>query len=400
MDRRRLLAGAASAAFCLDHVEGLAAGKGKRMPPRIAAIVTEYRVNSHADVIVSKFLEGCETLDERFEPRVEIASLYMDQVPENDIGRDMAKKHGVPIFKTIAEALTLGGEKLAVDGALLIGEHGTYGVNEIGQYMYPRRRFFEETAKVIRAARRPIPLFNDKHLAYNWADAKWMYETARELKIPFMAGSSLPVTWRKPPIDVPLGSRVEEAVAIGYGGIEAYGFHALEAMQCMIERRVGGETGVKAVQALRGAAVWEAAREGRWSRSLLDAALQVSEEKKAGRPEDNVKEPVVFLVEHVDGLETAMVMLQGHVGDFTVAARLRGRQEPAATLFWLQDKPFGHFMRLSEAVQKMFLTGKPTYPVERTLLTTGILDAAMNSLHEGGKRRETPDLARIRYRLA
>jgi hypothetical protein len=225
-----------------------------------------------------------------------------------------------------------------------------------------------------------------------------MYDTARELRIPFMAGSSVPVAWHKPPVRIPAGAQVEAAVAIGYGGIEAYGFHSLEGLQFVLEQRAGGETGVKAVQVLSGEAVWKAAADGRWSRPLLDAALAVSAETKTGRPEDNVKEPVAFLAEYTDGFTAAMVMLRGHSGDFSAAVRLHGQQEPVASLFWLQDgKPFGHFMRLSEAVQQMFLTGKPTYPVERTLLTTGILDAAMNSLHQGGKPLETPHLEQIRY---
>src|SRR5205085_12703999 len=76
--------------------------------PRIAAVVTEYRENSHADVIVTKFLEGCRTAEVDYQPGVEIASLYLDQVPANDIGREMAARHKVPVFQTIEGALTLG----------------------------------------------------------------------------------------------------------------------------------------------------------------------------------------------------------------------------------------------------------------------------------------------------
>lgn len=367
--------------------------------PRIAAVVTEYRENSHADVIVTKYLEGCRTLDVDYHPRVEIASLYLDQVPANDMGHAMAERHGVPIFRTIEAALTLGGGTLAVDGVLLIGEHGQYPHNEIGQHLYPRRRFFEEAAAVIRHAGRPVPVFNDKHLACAWADAKWMYDTARDLQVPFMAGSSIPLAWRKPDLRLPLGVELEEGIAVGYGGTEAYGFHALEGLQCMAERRAGGETGVRSVRAVQGEAVWEAAERGWWSWPVLRAALACSENPAlaGASPEELRREqtrpPEAFLVEYRDGFRGTVLMLHGLAGEFLFAGRLRGQSEPVGTLFWLQDgKPYGHFALLCQAVEQMFLTGRPTYPVERTLLATGILDRAMHSLARGGETLETPEL--------
>lgn len=364
------------------------------MPPRIAAIVTEYRENSHADVIVTKFLEGCHELDVRFQPQSRIVSMYTDQVPDKDLSRGFAEKHGVPIYPTIAGALTLGTGELAVDGALLIGEHGRYPYNEKGQHCYPRRRFFEEAAAVIRRAGRPIPLFNDKHLSYTWADAEWMYDTARELKIPFMAGSSLPLTWRKPEMALDRGAPMEEALAVGFGGVESYGFHALETLQCMVERRPGGETGVRAVQALSGDAVWEAGDEGRWSWELLKAALATSPDPVEGEVKELVKQPVAFMLEYGDGFRAAVLMLKGKAREFQFATRIAGETEPSAATFWLQrGKPHAHFGLLSDAIDQMFVSGKPTHPVERTLLTTGILDRCMTSLFEDDARYETPELA-------
>jgi hypothetical protein len=374
------------------------------MPPKIAAVVTEYRVNSHADVIVTKYLEGCDLPDGgRFESQVDIVSLYMDQFPNNDIGRALAKKHNVPIFDTIHGALTLGGDKLAVDGVLLIGEHGNYPFNEKGQHLYPRRRLFEETVRVFEQSGRVVPVFNDKHLSYSWNNAKWMYDTAKKMKIPFMAGSSLPVTWRKPPLELPLNCELEDALAIGYGGFEAYGFHALETLQCMIERRSGrgasggGEAGVKSVQCLMGNDVWQAGDEGRWSWDLLKAALATDPKSKAGDIKANVKEPSAFMIEHRDGFKSCVLMLNGQTSDFLFACKMKGQIH--ATDFWLQEgTPFAHFARLDDAIQKMFLSGKPTYPVERTLLTTGVLAFIIESKFQGGKRLETAELA-VKYRL-
>ena len=77
-----------------------------------------------------------------------------------------------------------------------------------------------------------------------------------------LAGSSLPVTWRLPSIELPLGCEIEEALMVGVGGSDPMDYHALEGMQCMVERRRGGETGVKAVQMIEGDAVWKAGERG------------------------------------------------------------------------------------------------------------------------------------------
>jgi hypothetical protein len=346
-------------------------------------------------VIAGRWLEGFELDGQGDRPRSRLVALYTDQVTERDISRKLCEKHKVPIYATIREALCRGGDKLAVDGVLLIGEHGTYPFNEKGQHLYPRRRFFEETVKVFRDSGRVVPVFSDKHLSYNWKDAKWMYDQAVDLKVPFMAGSSLPTTWRRPALELDAGTDIEEALAVGYGGLESYGFHALETLQCMMERRKGGETGVAAVQCVEGAAVWKASEEKRWSRRLLDAALAAGTEKtKPGAPEKNSKNPAAFLIEYRDGRRAAVLMLSGHTGDFLFAAQVAGRREPAAMNFWLQDgPPSGHFTLLVQGIDRMFATGKPSWPVERTLLTTGILDAALTSRFEKHKRLETPQLA-------
>jgi hypothetical protein len=204
---------------------------------QVAAVVTEYRVRSHADNIVTRLLEGYELHWTTVRPSVRVASLYTDQVPPGDLSRELAGAHNVPIYPTIREALTLGGETLAVDGVVLVGEHGDYPNNEKGQKQYPRRRFFEETVAVFDRSGRVVPVFTDKHLAYNWADAKWIYDAARERGIPLMAGSSMPVTTRVPPLEVPYGAQIEEIVVVAHGGLESYGFHALEIGQCLAERR-------------------------------------------------------------------------------------------------------------------------------------------------------------------
>ncbi|NBO94025.1 MAG: hypothetical protein EBV06_17215, partial [Planctomycetia bacterium] len=194
---------------------------------KVAAIVTEYRRWSHADVIVSKILEGYGH-DGKEMPSVELVSLYVDQKPKSDMAPALAKKYGFTIYDSIAGALTCGGKTLAVDGVLSIGEHGSYPKNERGQILYPRRRFFAEIAKVFAASKKSVPVFSDKHLAAGWEDAKWMVEESRRLFVPFLAGSSIPLTWRRPELNPPRGCEFASAIQIGYGPMEGYGFHALE----------------------------------------------------------------------------------------------------------------------------------------------------------------------------
>src|SRR5918993_1696151 len=211
--------------------------------PRVAAVTTVWRQNSHADVIFPKLLAGYDLDGTAVRPSVDVVSLYVDQFPENDLSRRWAQRFGVPIFPSVGEALTVGGGTLAVDAVLIVGEHGEYPWNEKGQHLYPRRELFEQSAAVIEGSGRPIPIFNDKHLSYTWENAVWMRETARRLGLPFMAGSSLPVTFRQPALSLPLGTKVEEALVLSHGPTESYGFHALETLQCMVERRAGGGGG-------------------------------------------------------------------------------------------------------------------------------------------------------------
>ncbi|MGH7199359.1 MAG: hypothetical protein ACREJB_02065, partial [Planctomycetaceae bacterium] len=248
-------AGLAGAAF---------AGPADRSRKTLAIVTTEWRERSHAWHMGERFLVGYPIEGKWRRPAFEVVSAYVDQFPENDLSRQRAEEFGFTISPTIAEALRTGGEKLAVDAVLIIGEHGDYPENELGQKLYPRYEFFRQVADVFRTDGRAVPVFNDKHLSWNWDWAKEMVETARSLRFPFMAGSSLPVTWRMPSIDMPYGAEVEEVLCVAIGRVDSYDFHALEVIQCMAERRRGGETGVVALQALRGEAVWKAMASGSW----------------------------------------------------------------------------------------------------------------------------------------
>jgi hypothetical protein len=395
---------------------------GARLPT-VAALCSSYFARSHSQHTVDRFLMGYEYEGSYRYPPFRVVSLYVDQSGhEWDLSALRAEQFGLRLCPDITAALTLGTGALAVDHVLLVCENGDYPTDERGAILYPRYEFFREMTDVFRASGRSVPVFNDKHLSYDWGRARWMYDTHRELGFPMLAGSSLPVTWRLPELELPLGCRLQEAVVAYPGHVEAYGIHALEALQCMVERRGAGETGIRAVECLQGEAVWDAAAHGRWSRPLLDEALacrlprEVVETRRswsadavaaaraaraaagpAAPLEEVVKNPTALLVEYRDGLRAACINLEDHVGDFTFAARhADGRVD--ATLFFLGGPPESAYHGIQvRHIERLFEHGAASYPLERTLLTTGALAFLMDA-RVGGGRVETPELA-VEYRV-
>jgi hypothetical protein len=373
---------------------------------RVAIITTVWTYLSHAQHMGDRFLVGYPRHGKWHKPPLQVVSLYVDQKPQGDLSAQRAAEHGFSIYPTIAEALRCGGDKLAVDGIVIIGEHGNYPRNKKGQILYPRFEFFQQAVKVFEQDQRVVPIFNDKHLSYSGEKAGKMVADSKRLKFPFLAGSSLPVTWRLPPVEVPYGAELQEALMVGVGSSDPMDFHALEAMQCMVERRKGGETGIKSVQMLEGDAVWKAGHEGLWSTRLLEAALSRSDSLQGdsqldSRPQDLahngklpqlVKEPAAYLIERTDGLRTTLLMLNGATRDFTFAAKLKGG-DILSTQFFLPPTPNVTYSAcLVAQIEEMILTGRAPYPVERTQICSAMLDRCLDSKMAGHRRIETPDL--------
>jgi hypothetical protein len=355
---------------------------------------------------------------------MDLVALYVEQVGDNDLSRERAGRHPqMRIYPTIAEALTQGKNKLAVDGVLLIGEHGNYPKNNKGQTLYPRYEYFKEIIEIYRQSGKTAPVFNDKHLSWNWDHAKEMVDTAREMGFALMAGSSLPLTWRQPSEDLPWGTGAQEAVGIWAGGIDGGDIHIIEALQAIVERRRGGETGVKAVQALRGESFWRALEQpsweaGGWDPQLLEACLCRSNQLNPARPNYNHVLPTpedlrrlapdsyAYRFEYRDGLKATIIQFQGPgkehggvVGDCNVAVRNR-KGEIFSVLFYLPYYSLRNFFSPQvHHIESLFLTGKSPYPIERTLLTTGMTATGIESLYQEQKRLETPHLV-VHYKPA
>jgi hypothetical protein len=402
MTRRTFLLTSAAAAAA-----GAAPAQARKKIALLATVVFE---KSHAQHFIDRFALGYAWGGQWRQPQVDLVSLYVDQFPANDLARGRSKRYKIPIHKSIAEALTLGTGKLAVDGVVIIGEHGDYPENELGQTLYPRYEFFKEAVKVFEASGRAAPVFNDKHLSTGWSQCAGMVADAKRLGFPFLAGSSLPVTRRLPAIDLPWGTPLSESVCVGYGGVEKYDFHGLETAQCMSERRRGGEAGVRSVMALRGEKMWAHAAGQKQTRRLLLSALSRSHTLpvKEGYPGEALSfewarqtfpDAYAYFIEHRDGFRTTLFMLG--VRDFNYAGLNAETGEITSCQMFLpmpgsSATTADFFNPLVHHIEDMVISNRSPYPVERTLLTSGVLIAAVTSLHRNGASVDTPELD-VRY---
>jgi len=410
--RRSFLAGLTGfAGATVLGAPALALAAGRR---KIAFLGTEVRTHSHAQHFLDRLALGYGWRGGWQEPRVDIASIFIDQFPDGDLGRERVEKYGLKLYPSITEALTLGTGKLAVDGVVIIAEHGKYPTNEKGQRLYPRYEWFKECVRVFEASGRAVPVFNDKHLSTTWTRCAEMVADSKRLGFPFFAGSSLPVTRRMPAIDMPHNAPLAESVCVAYGGVDSYDIHALETAQCMSERRRGGEVGIRSVHALRGARMWEKLAEPQHetTRRLMVSALTRSHNLpvEGGYYTDRISfewarrvfpEGLGYFIEHLDGFRTGMFLVG--IQDFNYAGLRSDTGETISCQMYLPMPTHGSttadfFHPLARHIEDLVLTGKAPYPAERTLLTSGMTLAAVDSLHRGQVKVETPEM-NVRYEV-
>ncbi len=330
--------------------------------------------------------------------------------PTSDLSQARSQQFGFRVYPNIPAALRLGGDHIAVDAVLTVLDQSTefpYGVNDRGQTLLPNYDFFQQVAQVFDEEKHSVPYFNYRELSFSFNEAQDMVKTAERLKFPLMAGSAMPVTWRLPDVDIPLGARVQEAVMVGPSGFRGSPFDALEAMQAMLERRKGGETGVKAVQLLEGDDVWAARKAARFSEDLLSSALSRSDTPLGltvldGRTQDLaapgvleqlVPNPSAYCIEYTDGTRGTLLILDGAIQDFNISARVEGHGLVSTQFFMTPDPNETYSACLAGKIEQMYNTKSAPYSVQRTLLTSGILEASLNSRRHLNQRMETPQLA-------
>ncbi|HUF62945.1 MAG TPA: twin-arginine translocation signal domain-containing protein [Verrucomicrobiales bacterium] len=402
------LAGAAVAAPAPARGQVPSSGETPTSRKKVAFLGTVVRTHSHAQHFLDRLTLGYGWNGAWQDPRVEVASVYIDQFPENDLARERVARHQLTLYPSIADALTLGTGRLAVDGVVLIAEHGDYPQNEKGQRLYPRYEWFKQCIDVFEASGRSVAVFNDKHLSTTWERCSEMVADSKRLGFPFLAGSSLPVTRRLPAIDMPHGTPLQESVCVAYGGVDSYDFHALETAQCMSERRQGGETGVRSVHALRGAPMWEllSAPEREATRRLIVSALTRSHNLPVEGgyytgpisfdwARNAFPEALGYFMEHRDGFRTS-VFLMG-IQDFNYAGLRADTGEIVSCQMYLPMPTHGSstadfFHPLVRHIEDTVIHDRTPYPVERTLLTSGMTLAAVESLHRGQVPIETPEM--------
>jgi hypothetical protein len=402
--RRQMLGiGGIAGLTALTGISTGAIAQTKQSKPRIAVLVSYWAfTRSHADWIVNKLIDGYWWDGAHTDSRVEVVSVYIHQLQESGLGQKVCQAKNIPIFKTVGEAVTLGGKDLAVDGVVIVAEHGEYATDLKGHWLLPRWWIFQQVIQVFEKSKRSVPVFNDKHLSYNWDEAKWMFDKSRELNFPLTGGSSIPAYFRKPEIEIDIDTPIKNSIVIGGAGDEGGIFHAIDVLQCFVERRKGGETGVKSIQSIRGSEAWKWVERNPWAGKLLDA-VAIRFDFKPGyfqeTPQTNI-----CVINYNDGTKAAII--GGRSVGWTYAGEIQGKNEPTIISMLGWAGPYDQYHASNAQphwITEMMVTKKEPFNAERLLLSTGITNHYMESNWEGskytavGRLLETPAL-NIRYR--
>ncbi len=376
---------------------GLLAQEARPPRPRIGAVVSEYRWYSHADVICGRVISGYSANGVWTPSRMQLVSMYTDQMPSNDMSRDMAARVNFRNYPGITDPLTLGTGKLAVNGVLFIMELGDYPRNADGQKLYPRYEQFSQILDVYEAAGHGVPTFFDKHFSYDWTKADKLFRRAQ-----FEISAARRIVGAYGSTHARLSSGDGDADDGRRGGWKrrdrGLWISPSGRAQSLVERRRGAETGVAEVEYIAGPDIWRwcDSSQGSWAKTLLEAAHHAAPNPRPERLEDT-KDAVLFRLRYNDGFQLAAVQVPEADPARKVAIAIPGQPAPVSTAFDVRvGRPLPHFDGLVRCIDELMNTGKEPYPPERTLLTTGALALCFDA-KRAGRALQTPQLS-ISYR--
>jgi hypothetical protein len=255
-------------------------------------------------------------------------------------------------------------------------------------------------------------------LANSLESGRALADLARSRQIDLLAGTPLGVTWRLPEVELPPATSLAEALIVVQTNsspnqasppappsmLRGAELHALEGLLPVIERRHGGESGIRSIRFLEGKELWKAGDRGTWSWPLLASALSRSDSPQGdsvldGRTQDLVglglvpklaRHPRGWVLEHRDGLRSTILVLDGVVADFNFAVRARDGSIVSAQLYRAPAPAEQHFSRLTAVMEDFFRTGKAPWPIERNLLIAGLLEAFGRPSSRSGRIVPTP----------
>ena len=236
--------------------------------------------------------------------------------------------------------------------------------------------------------------------------ARQLEKLASLRRVTLLAGTPLGVTWRLPPVEIPKSARLRKALIVVQGKAPVAEFDGLEGLMPVIERRRGGEKGIRSVRFLEGDALWLAGDKGQWSWPLLASALSRSDSPQGdpvrdGRTQDLAglglvpklaREPRGWVMEHRDGLRSVILVLDGVIADYNFAVHASDGGIISAQIYRPPAPAEHQFTRLAEVIEDFFRSGKRPWPVERSILIAGLLEVFRNPASRSGQLIQTPGL--------
>jgi hypothetical protein len=355
---------------------------------KLAFILDEFVLGSPAQQLLDRFLLGYPLDGEFHRPGCDRVEVHQPgaSAPNADLARRIAA-HGLIWAEELASAVA------EAKGLLLVPKIGAGSDPMIDS--------------AVRQAQPGSALFVCGALGSGVSSARRHVELADSRQLLLTAGGPLSVTWRLPPVDLPLGTKLEQALVIVQGPSPQAESDGLDALLPLLSRRQRGESGVRAVRFRQGDALWASADQGAWSRELMAAAISRSDSPqgdpvKDGRTQDLAgldmvpklaREPRGWFIEHQDGLRSVILALDGVVADCNFALRL-GDGSVLSAQIYQPPKPAQHqYSQLASVIEAFLWNHTVPWSGERPVLSAGLLEAFHRASQRPGERLETPELS-------